>query len=316
MELIFNELSISEPTNSLVVARERMKHFVLLLQQLFSRGLSKDLRVADDFIHLCIANEYKIIQWLNDQDVDLELKRFFKARVSRRPYIDAHNESSLYENFLSSEFKYKEKVCKGLGVAHLVDGIAISLVSGEEWDTHILALKFVELNSLGELFEDDIEIRHISDFKHLNLHKPFFEIRKRLASEDTEWRNNLEEIFPLLTFCDRSLAQLFEFGKGELILKQIRNRLFELNDYFTKWVEGGFDSQLLPFKVTPESQRTLDHYREEHTFLCPDGEHKTFSWHLRMTPGAGRIFFIPDEKTRKCIIGHIGNKLKTVNDPT
>ncbi|MCP3775844.1 hypothetical protein NLX71_21460 [Paenibacillus sp. MZ04-78.2] len=126
----------------------------------------------------------------------------------------------------------------------------------------------------------------------------------------------MELLFPALIFCERTLAQLFEFNKGELILKQIRNKLWDLNDYFIKWSDGGFDPQLLPFKVTPESQRTLSHCKEGHTFLCPDGEYKTFSWHLRMTPGAGRIFFIPDEKTRKCIIGHIGNKLKTINDPT
>ncbi|MCP3775843.1 hypothetical protein NLX71_21455 [Paenibacillus sp. MZ04-78.2] len=179
MDLIFNELSLSEPVNNQVLARQRMNQFVLLIQHLFSLGVSKDLRVADDFIHLFLANEYKIVQWLNDHDVDIELKRFFKARISRKPYIDEHYESSLYQNFISSEFKYKEKVCKGLGIAHLVDGIAISFFE-EEWNTHALNLTFIELNTLGEIFEEIIEIRHISDIKHLDPHKFFFENRSKL----------------------------------------------------------------------------------------------------------------------------------------
>ncbi|MGG1314061.1 hypothetical protein [Cohnella laeviribosi] len=316
MELVFNELSLTKPFENLVVARNKMKKFVLLIQELFSHGISKDLRVADDFLHLSLGNEYKIIQWLNDKEVDLELKRFFKARISRKPYIDSHNESHLYNNFISSEFIHNEITCKGLGIAYLLDGIAISILSHEDWDTHLLNLNFIEVNSSGELFEEVIEVRHISNSKHFELHKPYCDDRKKLVIGDLEWRNSLEEIFPSLNFCERAKAQLVDYKKGDPILEQIKNRLIELNNYFIKWEKGGFDSTVVPFKVTPESHRTLEQYREEHTFLCPDGEYRVFSWHLRMTPGAGRIYFIPDEKTRKCIIGHIGNKLKTVSDPT
>ncbi|CAM3602788.1 MULTISPECIES: hypothetical protein [Paenibacillus] len=316
MDLVFNELSLRNPFNSITEARVNMREFVLIIQEIFNSSLGKDLRVAEDFLYLSLAADYKLIQWLNDSEVDREIKRFFKSRISRKPYIDTHNESHLYNDFVSSEFQYNGVSGKGLGIAFLLDGAAISLFSQDEWNTQFVNVNFVELDKSGELFEEEISIRHICVSSHLAFHKPYFEERKLFELEQVDWRNSLEELFPSLVFCERTVAQLFEYGKGEHILKQIKSKLIELNEYFSSWEQGGFDSSLVPFKVTPESQRTLEHCKREHTFLCPDGQYRVFSWHLRMTPGAGRIFFIPDVETRKCIIGHIGNKLKTVSDPT
>ena len=52
------------------------------------------------------------------------------------------------------------------------------------------------------------------------------------------------------------------------------------------------------------------------TFLCPDGEERLFSWHVRYTPGAGRIHFLPLGPREGCLIGYIGHKLPTVKYPT
>ncbi|MED4953935.1 hypothetical protein ABEO75_09760 [Paenibacillus macerans] len=316
MELVFNELSLRDPSDSVIVARQRMCDLVFVIRDYYQQRLGRDLRVSDNFIYEFIGKDYKIIQWLNDQEVDIELKRFFKASITRKPYIDPHMESHLYSSFQSSEFQYKELKSKGLGIAYLLNGTSISLQSNEEWNSHSISLSFVELDQDGEIYEDTVSIRHISNITHINIHKPYYDQLKKIKFNDLEWRNNLEQLFPSLVFCDRAIAQLFEFQKGELILGQIKNKLIELNEYFDAWDDGGFKSEVIASKVTPESQRTLEQFAKEHTFLCPDGEYRVFSWHLRMTPGAGRIFFIPEEKTRKCIIGHIGNKLKTVNDRT
>lgn len=316
MDLVFNELSLFKPLDSLDEARKRMASFVEILQHSFRHGLSKDLRVTDDFLHMLLAKDYRIVQWLNDGEVDKELKSFFKARISRKPYIDVHTESHLYNHFARSEFIYEGFNSKGLGIAYLLDGVGISIFSHEQWNTHSVEASFIELDSQGEIYEEKIQIRHISTPSHFEFHKLYYEQRKWLDIGGLDWRNSLQELFPSLVFCERAIAQLHEYGKGEHILKQIKSRLIELQEYFNTWSEGRFDSSLVSFKVSPESQRTLEQYVEEHTFLCPDGQYRIFSWHLRMTPGAGRIFFIPDEITRKCIIGHIGNKLKTVNDPT
>ncbi|ALS25605.1 hypothetical protein IJ21_01500 [Paenibacillus sp. 32O-W] len=294
-----------------------MEQFIRLIQHSVNLGVRRYLRVDEDFIYYDIGPNYKIIQWLNDKNVDMDMRRYFKSVITRKPYIDSHREADIYSQFKSSDFFYNTIVCKGLGIAHLIDGIAISFQSDDEWNKHTITLRFVELDNTGDIYEEDIETRHISNKFHLDLHKTYLDQKRKIdLNNNTEWRNELEQLFPSLIFCDRAKAQLFEYKKGDLILKQIQKRLFELNEYFTSWQEGAFNNESLPSKVTPESPITLVTYTEEHTFLCPDGQYRIFSWHVRVTPGAGRIFFVPDEITRKCIIGHIGNKLKTVKYST
>jgi len=88
-------------------------------------------------------------------------------------------------------------------------------------------------------------------------------------------------------------------------------KLDELNDYFRN-ITGNFDVNALKH-CTGESEATLKNYKDDHTFILPDGSEEIFSFHLRFTGTyAGRIFFISDEENRSCIIGHIGKKLKSV----
>jgi len=49
--------------------------------------------------------------------------------------------------------------------------------------------------------------------------------------------------------------------------------------------------------------------KDQLTFLCPDGKERSFDFHLRFTPGAGRIYFYP-KQPGAIIVGYIGEKLK------
>jgi hypothetical protein len=89
-------------------------------------------------------------------------------------------------------------------------------------------------------------------------------------------------------------------------------RLLDLNDYCENWRDGSFSPEKVVGRVTVESGETLKMYEEEHTFLCPDGEGRLFSWHCRVTPEPWRIYFYPLTRERRIIIGHIGEHLPTV----
>jgi hypothetical protein len=69
-------------------------------------------------------------------------------------------------------------------------------------------------------------------------------------------------------------------------------------------------------KISPESDSTLRQYETEHSFVCPDGVRRLFSWHGRLTPGAWRIYFLPAPVTDRIVIGYIGKKLPGVLYPT
>ena len=124
-----------------------------------------------------------------------------------------------------------------------------------------------------------------------------------------------ERIFPSLIFCDNVRKQLHALNEGDPLLKQFVNKLFELEVYCKNWIDGPFDPNLLPFKVTTESTATLEAYGDDRKFRCPDGEDRIFSWHARLTPHARRLHFFPSADTRQIIIGYIGPHLGTVNDP-
>ena len=80
---------------------------------------------------------------------------------------------------------------------------------------------------------------------------------------------------------------------------QIKKKLFELESYCSEWKTGSFDKELMPSKVSPESDDRLKRLNKQLNILCPDEMRILFSWHLRFTPGAGRIYFHPDEDKKK-----------------
>ncbi|HWS85247.1 MAG TPA: hypothetical protein VN207_13415 [Ktedonobacteraceae bacterium] len=95
----------------------------------------------------------------------------------------------------------------------------------------------------------------------------------------------------------------------------IQKKLQELDSFCVDWLDGPFDPQKIAGKITNESQATLHTHGKERTFLCPDGEKRLFSWHMRLTPGAWRIYFHPTTYEQELIIGYIGRHLPTVDYP-
>lgn len=82
-----------------------------------------------------------------------------------------------------------------------------------------------------------------------------------------------------------------------------------------RWRKGGFDyHQLHP--ASGEGKATMDRYGDERNFLCPDGQKRTFEWHLKGLPNAWRIHIWADSHSRKILIGYVGRHLPTINDPT
>ena len=71
------------------------------------------------------------------------------------------------------------------------------------------------------------------------------------------------------------------------------------------------DCNKIVSKATPESPATLEMYGLERTFHCHDGVLRVFSWHVRVTPGAWRLYFYPLPGEHKFIIGYIGSHLST-----
>ncbi len=308
-ELVVNELSLYPPCLDRTTAMARMQKFLLLLSKLkaHSRGASISIRTTTPLNEWMLAPDYAVKQWRNDGSVDRELRRKLQVIQFNWP---AASEPELSSRQLGIECFCHGQRAEGLGLAWLLDGLAVGF-DQQPWTTSEIELIEQTLGPDGMLVERQVCVRHASCEHHADYHASWLRPSLDVADGAELWSRR-STLFPALVFCSRIESQLDALDRGHPLLTQIVDRLQRLDEYATRWQAGPFDRQALGIKVTPESEPTLSQYRSEHTFLCPDGEHRMFSLHARLTPDAWRLFFHPLQPGQ-LVIGHIGEKLPNVS---
>ena len=122
-----------------------------------------------------------------------------------------------------------------------------------------------------------------------------------------------------LQFCKTGTKQVRILGSGEDKLEWVVETLEKLEEYAKIWINQGckeFSLEGYSLDVSGESQRTLEQYWRERTFLCPDGKERLFDQHIKLKQCNWRIHFFLERKTEKVIIGYVGVHLPTVKHPT
>ena len=316
MDLILNELSLSNVPN-IHKACELMENFIMVCKKAVSFGAERNIRTKESFTSHLLFSEYPISKWLNNPNIDIELRRYFKTLTTRTPYIDSIEEKEIYDKYLCYEFLLEDKESIGLGIAYLLESLAISFDCDPKWDNHLIDIKMRFLDDDDSIVEEDITIKHACKPNHILHHNLWFASLKKNSVNDIEdmWTRK-ERLFPNLIFFNSSKDYITNVNHKDPLFKQIIKRLFELEDYFSNWNDGHFNPDIIKCKVTPESHETLTKFEKEHSFQDAQGVYYIFSWHARLTPGSWRIFFSPDEVLRKGKIGHIGPKLSNVSYPT
>ena len=311
VKIVFNELSLNKPFDSKQVAMEGMIKFIETLRTAIEKGAERELCTKDDFDFLPLSLGYQIVQWRNDRAVDREHRSFLRSLQNR-------NYTSLPDMTNASfEATYLENRAIGLEYTFSCEGLAVSFQSEEQWDCDSLKLSVMELQENGELHNKTVDIFHASSERHILNHTSWIvrQSRINIISGSDLWERR-SKLFPNLEFCEETAKQLIPLQPGNTILRPVSKRLFELEDYCKNWHIGGFSPDDLACSITPESQATLNKYGGERTFMCPDGQKRIFSWHVRLTPMAWRVHLIPVapnslNSTGKMIIGYVGRHLST-----
>jgi hypothetical protein len=313
IDLILNELSMGESISiDKHDTRQLMSEFINMIRAFKKQQFKAILRTKDDFYTIIIAHNYPIGQWFNE--ADREERLFLKTLATKSPFsndIDSLDIKELETGSGSSEFRHQGKLAVGLGVAYLLDSIAISLRSSDYWDNPYVNVDFQYFEeSSDEIIATKEIIKHVSQSNHVREHLVWInrQIQRKINNGEVLWEQK-EELFPNLLFCECVEKQLLDIKESNPLFKQIIKRLFELEEQTQKWTDGNFDINLLPSKVTPESDTRLKKFQQQLTFQCPDGIYRLFDLHLRMTPGANRLYFYPIEP-QKLIIGYIGLKIQ------
>ncbi len=316
LDLILNELSLQKPASNEEIARQWMSCFIRTIKAIKAQGVKVNLRTKYDFHTTILAPNYPLRRWLNDKEVDQVERLFIKTLATKTPFsTDVTNLEiqNIEKNAGLSEFWYQGEQAIGLGIAHILDTIAVSLFSEERWNCSRLQLGFrrIDENENGEVIDEIVEVIHASCSKHVQEHVDWIQkgIRTGVLDGLDLW-NRREELFSSLEFCNDVYKQMQSLGSGNPMLRQVLKRLFELDESCKSWTEGGFDMENLPCKVSPESDSRLKQFKKELTFKCPDGKERIFSLHVRMTPGAWRLHFSVELGPGKIIIGYIGPKIQ------
>lgn len=321
LDLVFNELSVKALAPDKEIAKQWMFQLIQTIRSFTAQGVKVNIRSQVSFYHIMLAPNYSISQWC--KEASEKERRFIKTLSKKTPLSQDLLNIDIQEienNQGLLEFRYKDQVALGLGVASpaLLDTIAISFISNECWNLSLLEIQSLEYSEEEKEVIENLVVRHASFNIHVEDHVEWIQDKIQIDIADgTDIWDRREDLFPHLEFCENLAKQIQSLYYGTPILKQVEKKLFELENYCKTWTDGVFNADLLASKATPESQSRLDSLEEKLTFKCPDGKNRIFSWHLRMTgAGAWRLHFFPKLEispklgTGKIIIGYIGEKIQ------
>lgn len=79
LDIVLNELSLETSASDQLVARQWMANLVQTVRAINAQTKSQSiLRSQYDFYSTLLASDYSLRQWLNDNKVDREERRFIK----------------------------------------------------------------------------------------------------------------------------------------------------------------------------------------------------------------------------------------------
>lgn len=300
--LVFNELSATPIAPDLGRGQKRLEDFSNILIDARIKG-RKMLVTPPYFPQMEISAGYSVGRWLSEyKHGDHERRLRIKTLVDRRSH---------YSEFVSAdqdiEYRLTGQLAEGLSVAFSSDGLALSFRSSDQWNVTSVTIE------KSWVAEQDVETRaldvlHASCTDHLESHVEW--LRKKEPPPPANglqvW-NDRASLFPRLAFCDSVEDQITRLGGNEPRFKAIMRGLQDLQNYCESWNTANFDIHRLA-NASGESEPTLNMYRDERTFKCPDGEYRVFEWHLKR--GDTRIHFFDFPEKKRILVGYVGAHLR------
>lgn len=304
--IVFNELSAIPPAPSMANARTYLETLSEILIDQRIKG-KKVLVAPTQFLQLQIAVGYSIGRWLAEHgEVDREKRLRIKTLVDRR---SDYTDCVPLDEFDSGEVEYRfaGQSAQGLFVAFSVDGLAVSLQSGAQWNVTSLDLEkfWIDHENLQTRI---LNVLHASRVDHLEGHLEWLREREPPSpANGAELWAEKQSLFPNLEFCDSVENQIRVLGGNDPRFKAVMRGLRDLQNYCDSWNTQNFDIHRFA-NASGESQSTLNMYSDERTFRCPDGQYRLFEWHLKR--GDTRIHFFDFPEPKRILVGYAGAHLR------
>ena len=151
--------------------------------------------------------------------------------------------------------------------------------------------------------------RQVIDIPTYNLFKQRCLELKASVSIQSFW-DNRNELFPSLIILDRVWDQIKHLSLADPRFNLIFTKLKTLNEFTKNWKTGAFDIHSLGLDNSPDTQQRINATLALRTFSCGSFGDKVFSLHVKWYYGGQpfRLYYYPNEPSKKVYIGYIGPK--------
>ncbi len=229
MIYILNELSVKK-FDSIYSGKIALEKFIITSIKAKEIGFD-ELRLHETFGHnlysFILADDYLIQHWLNDNDVNCDLKDKFRELVTTSPLITNDELKELYL-FNRSEFKISLNSLNfevfGLGAAYLLETLSISFLSNSFWNNFTITISHYFIDEHNNEKTDNQSVKHISIAEHVEFHNNWIEQKKKDSLENSKalWDQRLD-FFPELILCGDVEQQLTIIGQSKYLFQIIDN---------------------------------------------------------------------------------------------
>lgn len=313
----FNELSARARADTIPEGRERMNRLVTAVATIMDGRPAELVCIGENALWGAeLAVGYTISDWWASADRD---RRMLLLEIAPKTDFPHEVGVALRDRFYLSEFLHEDGVsreredARGLGAAFLLDGIAVSIPSEEQWQATRIPIRHMWLDERGTERGRDVEVLNLSglnDGERVNdslLEKRQHGLMGQLSSLPARKR----ECFPHLVFgldVDGHIADLPTAFLGTLVRK-----LILLDDAARTWRRTPTMTFPTLSDCRSESKPTMDKYGDLRVYRDPEGVDRTYKLHCAL--GDYRIHFRIMHEPRCLEIGYVGKHLPTKRFP-
>lgn len=311
ISLVFNELSTtSVVSGSIAEGRQRMSAMLATISLATRKGMASGVDgLMQGMGTIILAPGYPVQRWLNDGKVNRDEQRLLGVCATKDPRTLADDLSD------DCDVRCNKLLGEGIRRAYLLDLMTLSIRSDEFWDSPMLQVTVERLND-AEVDETNGEVPNACRDSHVEWNSVW--IQKRLtddlpttAAELVDW---VGESVPHLRFCDGWANAVV---RSQHMARTVAVELAILEAHILQYGSEPFDipQHRYPGRTSLESAPTLEQYGNDRLFLCPDGQTRLFSQHLKVRAD-WRIHIFPVPDQGYCYVGYTGRHLRTVQDHT